>query len=70
MDVRAGHLPDPYQLDVAYAEGQPIGEVEHIELECPDPDPPRPYIESLLRGGEVALDLTFEGSDGYEVSVC
>lgn len=49
MDVRVGHLPDPNQLDVAYAGGQPAGEVEHIEFARPQPEFLRPYIQSYLR---------------------
>lgn len=51
MDVRVGHLPDPYRLDVAYADGQPIGTVEKIVMNEPDPDRLGPYIRSALREG-------------------
>lgn len=49
MDVRAGHLPDPYRLDVAYAGGQPVGTVEKIVMNEPDPDCLGPYIRRALR---------------------
>ena len=35
--VRVGHLPDPYRLDVAYAGGQPVGAVEKIVMDEPNP---------------------------------
>lgn len=49
MDVKVGHLPDPYRLDVAYASGQPLGDVEKIVMDNPDPDPLGPYIRRALR---------------------
>lgn len=49
MDVRVGHLPDPYRLDVARAGGQPVGTVEKIVMNEPDPDPLGPYIRRALR---------------------
>lgn len=51
MDVRVGHLPDPYRLDVAYAGGQPVGTVEKIVMNAPDPDRLGPYIRRALREG-------------------
>lgn len=69
MDVRVGHLPDPYRLDVAYAEGQPVGTVEKIVMDGPDPDRLGPYIRSALRGGfTVELREAVDGS--YEVTEC
>lgn len=50
MDVRVGHLPDPYRLDVARAGGQPVGTVEKIVMNEPDPDLLGPYIRRALRG--------------------
>ena len=63
MDVRVGHLPNPYQLDVAYAGGQPIGTVEKIVMDEPDQDRLGPYIRK-------ALTETFkvELSEGYSES--
>lgn len=49
MDVRVGHLPDPYRLDVAYAGGQPIGTGERIIMDEPNPDRLGPYIRHALR---------------------
>lgn len=49
MDVRVGHLPDPYRLDVARAGGQPIGTVEKIVMNEPDPDRLGPYIRRALQ---------------------
>ena len=49
MDVRVGHLPDPYRLDVAYAGGHPIGTVEKIVMDEPDPDRLGPPIRRALR---------------------
>ena len=51
MDVRVGHLPDPYRLDVAYAGGQPVGTVEKIAMDEPNPDLFGPYIRRALREG-------------------
>lgn len=51
MDVRVGHLPDPYRLDVAYADGQPIGTVEKFVMDEPDPDRLGPSIRRALREG-------------------
>ena len=49
MDVRVGHLPDPYRLDVARAGGQPLGYAEKIVMDEPDPDRLGPYIREALR---------------------
>lgn len=51
MDVRVGHLSDPYRLDVAYVGGRPIGRVEKIVMDDPDPDRLGPYIRHALREG-------------------
>lgn len=51
VDVRVGHLPDPYRLDVAYAGGQPVGTVEKIVMDEPNPDWLGPYIRQALREG-------------------
>lgn len=51
MDVRVGHLPDPYRLDVSYAGGQPVGTVEKIVMDEPDPDRLGPHIRRALREG-------------------
>ena len=62
MDVRVGHLPDPYRLDVAYAGGQPVGTVEKIVMDEPAPDRLGPYIRrALLEGFTVKL---WEAGDG------
>ena len=49
VDVRVGHLPDPYRLDVAYAGGRPTGTVEKFVMDEPDPDCLGPYIRRALR---------------------
>lgn len=49
MDVKVGHLPDPYRLDVAYCGGLPGGAVERIVMDEPDPDRLGPYIREALR---------------------
>lgn len=51
MHVKVGHLPDPYRIDVAYADGQPLGAVEKIMVAEPNPDLLGPYIRRALRGG-------------------
>ena len=69
--MRVGHLPDPYRLDGAYAEGRPMGEVEYLGLSRPDPDRLRPYIESFLRGegADIVCRCPRDGGGG-EVSGC
>lgn len=49
MGVKVGHLPDPYRLDVAYAGNRPVGTVEKIVMDEPDPDRLGPYIRRALR---------------------
>lgn len=51
MSVTVGRLPDPYRLDVAYADGQPIGTVEKFVMDEPDPDRLGPFIRRALREG-------------------
>lgn len=51
MDVQVGHLPDPYQLDVAYVGGR-SGTVGKIIMDEPDPDRLGPYIRRALREGQ------------------
>lgn len=53
VDVRVGHLPDPYRLDVAYAGGRSLGIVEKIVMDEPNPDRLRPYIEDYLLREEI-----------------
>lgn len=65
MDVRVGHLPDPYRLDVAYAGGQPIGTVERIVMNDPNPDLLGPYIRRALRE-RFAVEVTEEYSESGE----
>lgn len=38
MDIKVGHLPDPYRLNVAYADGQSVGSVEKFVMNEPDPN--------------------------------
>lgn len=49
MGAKVGHLPDPYRLDVAYADGRPVGTVEKIVMDEPNPDRLGPYIRQALR---------------------
>lgn len=70
VDIRVGHLPDPYRLDIAYSEGQPVGEVENIEFSRPEPDRLRPYIEGFLRGEAVSLNAHLVDSAGCGVAEC
>lgn len=55
-------LRNPYEIGVAYVNGQPIGKVESepMVLNHHDPDHLRPYIEKFLRE-EVTLQII----DGY-----
>lgn len=69
MDVRVGHLSDPYRLDVAYAGWQPIGTVEKVVMDNPDPDRLGPYIRRALREG-FSADLRELGDGSYEAVEC
>ena len=63
MGVKVGHLPGPYRLDVAYADGQPLGTVERIVMDDPNPDRLGPYIRQAL-----ADTFEVELSEGYSES--
>ena len=65
MDVKAGHLPDPYMLDVAYAGGRRLGAVERIVMDDFDPDRLGPYIRKALRDS-FTVKLWAEDSPGPE----
>lgn len=69
VDVRVGHLPDPYRLDVASAGGQPVGTVEKIVMNGPDPDPLGPYIRRALREG-FTVKLRELDFDSYGMAGC
>lgn len=63
--MRVGHLPDSYRLDVAYAGGQPVGKVEKVVMDDPDPDRLGPYIRRALREGFTAeLREAVDGATG------
>ena len=63
MDVRVGHLPDPYRIDVAYAGGQPVGTVEKIVMDESNPDRLGPLIRRALRDTfEVKLSEQYSDS--------
>lgn len=65
MGVKVGHLPDPYRLDVAYAGGQPVGVVEKIVMDEPNPDRLGPYIRKALRD-TFEVELSEEYSESWE----
>ena len=69
MSVTVGHLPDTYRLDVAYAGGQPIGTVEKIVMDEPDPDRLGLYIRRALREG-FTVRLREQGPRGGETPGC
>lgn len=69
MDVRVGHLPDPYQLDVAYTGGWPLGKVREIVMDGPNPDWLGPYIWRALREGFTA-ELRETEFESREVTGC
>lgn len=69
MDVRVGHLPNPYRLDVAYAGGQPIGTVEKIVMDESNPDLLGPYIRRALRE-RFTVELREAGDGNYGVTEC
>lgn len=69
MDIKVGHLPDSYQLDVAYVGGQPVGTVEKIVMDEPNPDRLGPYIRRALREG-FSINLRAETSEDLEVTGC
>ena|GEM_PF-1777255 len=64
MYAKVGHLPDPYRLDVAYADGQSIGTVEKIAIDEPNPDRLGPYIRRALREGFTVKRREFGDGDG------
>ena len=65
VDVRVGHLPDPYRLDVAYAGGRPTGTVEKFVMDEPDPDCLGPYIRrALCEGFTAELREAGDGATG------
>lgn len=65
VDVRVGHLPDPYRLDAAYSGGQPVGTVERIVMDEPNPDRLGPYIRRALRES-FSVELSEEYSESGE----
>nr|DAS00732.1 MAG TPA: hypothetical protein [Caudoviricetes sp.] len=69
MDIKVGHLPDPYQLDVAYVGGQPVGTVEKIVRDEPNPDWLGPYIRRALQEG-FSINLRAETSEDRKVTGC
>ena len=69
MYVKVGHLPDPYRLDVAYADGQPIGTVEKLVMDEPDSDRLGPYIRRALREG-FTVKLREDRAGSPEVGEC
>lgn len=69
MDVRVGHLPDPYRLDGARAGGQPVWTVEKIVMNEPDPDRLGPYIRPTLKKTFTG-DLREPDSGGRAVAEC
>lgn len=66
MDIKVGRLPDPYKLDVAYAGGQPVGAVEKIVMDEPNPDRLGPYIRKALTE-TFEVELSEEYSERWEV---
>ena len=67
MAARVGHLPDPYRLDVAYAGGHPVGAIEKIVMDEPNPDRLGPYIGRALREG-FTVEVSELGDGSREVS--
>lgn len=66
MDIKVGRLPDPYKLDVAYAGGQPVGAIEKIVMDEPNPDRLGPYIRKALTE-TFEVELSEEYSERWEV---
>lgn len=64
MYAKVGHLPDPYRLDVAYADGKPIGTVEKLVMGEPDPDRLGPCIRRASREGFTVRLQEFGDGDG------
>lgn len=65
MEIRVGHLPSPYRLDVAYAGGQPVGTVEKLVMDEPNPDRLGPYIRKALTE-TFEVELSEEYSESQE----
>lgn len=70
MDVRVGHLPYPYELDVAYCDGLPVGAVERFVMDAPDPDRLGPCIRRALREEFTAELPELDSRMGGEVAGC
>ena len=68
MYAKVGHLPDPYRLDVAYADEKPIGTVEKIVMDEPNPDRLGPYIRRALCEGFMAKLREFGDGDCEELA--
>lgn len=69
MHAKVGHLPDPYRLDVAYADGKPIGTVEKIVMDEPNPDRLGPHIRRAQRDG-FTVKLREFGDGDWEALEC
>lgn len=69
MDVKVGHLTNPYRIDTAYAGGQPVGTVEKVVMYEPNPDRLGPDIRRALREG-FSIDLRAETYEDREVTGC
>lgn len=69
MGVRVDHLPAPYALNVAYADGQRVGTVEKFVMDEPDSDRLGPYIRRALREG-FTVKLREGRAGSLEVGEC
>lgn len=67
--VRAGYLPDLYDLDGAYVDGRRIGTVKKVVMDEPDPDRLGPYIRRALRE-EFTVELRELSYGSREVTGC
>ena len=65
MDVKVGHPPNHYELDVAYCGGLPVGVVEKVVMSEPEQGRLGPYIQKALRDS-FSVKLLAEDSPGSE----
>lgn len=65
MGVRVGHLPNSYRRRRRLAGGQPIGTVEKIVMDEPNPDRLGSYLRRALRD-TFEVELSEEYSESWE----
>ena len=65
MYIKVGHLPDPYRLPAGIGDVEPVGPVERIIMDEPNPGRLGPYIRRALRES-FPVELSEECSESGE----